>query len=263
MGQSRPANHALRSLQRRYSIRSLDDGAMIELWDKGETRHPVDRALVMLDAACSALSWEQLIDLPLGQRDALLLAMRGICFGPSVSLSARCPSCDRPSEFTQDLAELLDCDPGEDRVQGTTIVSGDGVVSVRAPTSRDLAALYDDLGGEMPPADTLHDGCNVLLRRCLSPAVEPDAPLLRSVNKAIEEIDPMSVLLFPLSCPYCQHQWAPVLDVPGMVWAEVVNAAKRALHDVKALAGSYGWSEREILSMSRARRRYYLGQGAT
>ncbi len=35
--------------------------------------------------------------------------------------------------------------------------------------------------------------------------------------------------------------------------------AKRLLSEVHALASAYGWSEREILGLSVARREFYLG----
>lgn len=266
---------SLRDMQQRYAMRPLDENALIELWDSGDGRHPVDRALVMLDAACDRLSWEELAALPLGRRDSLLLTLRGLLFGDRVLLCGNCPDCGKPAEFIQSLAELLSCDSGEEPPASMT-VSAQGVnFSVRAPTSLDLAALYDALG-EFPHdgisgAGLIDAGHRALLRRCASPMAgdgivlddAATAALAAEVSRAVDVLDPMAVLVFPLTCPYCGHAWQPIFDVPALLWAEIVNSAKRALHDVRQLAKSFGWSEREILRMSRSRRRYYLEQASS
>ena len=259
---------SLNDLSQRFGVKPLGDRALIDLWDQCDARHPLDRALIILEAAC-ALPWDKLTDLPLGLRDALLLTVRGMTFGNSMALSGRCPRCAKVSEFTQDLDEILACEPGETRCASLALGAEFGGITVRAPNSRDLAALYDGLRTSLTPATPagalLEPAHHILLARCLDPMPDlvPDANLLAAISEAVDQLDPMAILAFPLDCPYCHHTWSPVLDVPALLWAEIVNGAKRILHDVRDLAKAFGWPERDILGMSRSRRQYYLGQVAS
>jgi hypothetical protein len=49
-----------------------------------------------------------------------------------------------------------------------------------------------------------------------------------------------------------------MLDLPAFLWTEIEAQVRRLLLDIHTLAVAYGWSEREILSLSDARRRLYL-----
>lgn len=54
-------------------MRSLSDLDMVRVWEWGEARHPVDRALGLLRTALPEWSADDLAALPLGRRDGLLL----------------------------------------------------------------------------------------------------------------------------------------------------------------------------------------------
>jgi hypothetical protein len=70
--------------------------------------------------------------------------------------------------------------------------------------------------------------------------------------------DPMAETRLKLNCPACGGQWDETLDLTAFFWAEVEARAKRLLLEVHTLASSYGWSEREILSLSEPRRAFYI-----
>ena len=59
-------------------------------------------------------------------------------------------------------------------------------------------------------------------------------------------------------CMACGEAWSDRLDVAGCVWEEIAARARRLLDEVHVLAIYYGWSERQILAMSAARRDAYL-----
>ena len=61
-----------------------------------------------------------------------------------------------------------------------------------------------------------------------------------------------------LACPDCGHGWNVELDVAAFAWREIEILAERLLQHVDVLARRYGWSEQEILTLSPARRRFYL-----
>jgi hypothetical protein len=63
---------------------------------------------------------------------------------------------------------------------------------------------------------------------------------------------------FSVICPSCGCSWQTIFDIVSYLWTEVTVVAQRVLVDVHELARAYGWPETEILSMSAARRQFYL-----
>ena len=70
--------------------------------------------------------------------------------------------------------------------------------------------------------------------------------------------DPQAEVLLDLDCPACNHRWQILFDIASFFYAEVSAYAKRLLREVHTLARRYGWREADILSMSTARRQFYI-----
>ena len=83
-------------------------------------------------------------------------------------------------------------------------------------------------------------------------------PVIAGLAARLSECDPQAEVLLDLECPSCKHRWQTALDVAGFLWDELVVQARRLLREVHALAGTYGWSEADILAMSARRRNFYL-----
>ncbi len=49
-----------------------------------------------------------------------------------------------------------------------------------------------------------------------------------------------------------------MFDVTGYFQTEIERSAHRLMHEVAEIASVYHWSERDILAMAPARRRFYL-----
>ena len=102
---------------------------------------------VALAAAAAELDPGTVWDLSLGERDALLLALRARCFGTAVAATVTCPGCGEELDVELDLAELgATGHPGAEgalELDGTT-------VAFRPVTSRDVAAARGAGGGEDP-----------------------------------------------------------------------------------------------------------------
>jgi hypothetical protein len=136
-------------------------------------------------------------------------------------------------------------------------ISGRGR-GVRPLTSRDLAAA-----ARCPTPDRAR---RMLAVRCLEPIgaeAGSDADDLSDsdvdvIAGALERIDPGAVRTLDVACPDCGTEWECELDVAQFLWTEIEVAALRLLGDVHAIARMYGWSERDILAMTSARRRAYL-----
>lgn len=91
----------------------------------------------------------------------------------------------------------------------------------------------------------------------VQPAALSDG-VLRAVTERMAEADPCADVRLELDCPLCQHRWQSSFDIVSHVWLEIEAWARRIIGDVHLLASVYGWHERDILSMTEARRRAYL-----
>ena len=72
------------------------------------------------------------------------------------------------------------------------------------------------------------------------------------------EADPLADIQLDLTCPSCERRWRAVFDIVSFLWTEIEVWAWRTLSDVHTLARAYGWSERDILTLSPTRRQFYL-----
>jgi hypothetical protein len=230
-------------------MNALADDALLGIWERGAGVRPVERALLLLGAALPEQSLEHCAEIPIGARDAAILKLRRATFGGRLSGRASCPRCREEHEFELDIGELLAGVPPQAE---TGIVLDDGL-SFRLPNSRDLAAIAHHNDAE---AATRH-----LLRRCCvdaPPELDWSRSLLEAVDARLAALQGAADIELRFDCIACGETWTDRLDVVGYVWEEITERARRLLDDVHGLAAHYGWSEREILAMSGARRDAYL-----
>ena len=275
-------------------MRPLTASVVLKVWERGRGLHPVDRALVLLAAAQPGAPWEQLARLSIGQRDAQLLSLRELTFGPRLASYAECPVCGEKLEFDHQVSDFLSS-PAVNTENGgtehrlaaqTTQIFGDYTVRFRLPDSFDLAAVASSGDPEIAR--------RVLLERCVvdvaqrasgvaqrasgvaqmgdsTEAVAPitsgthpvaigDLPgeIAAQIAEQIERADPGADISLNLICPTCDHRWQITFDIVTFFWTEINNLAKRLLREVHTLARAYGWREADILAMSAARRQAYL-----
>ena len=226
-------------------MRRLDPHELLRLWESGVALHPIDRALAIL-------ADPQAARLPLGTRDARLLALRAATLGDRLAATEQCPGCGEPVDLALSCRALVEGSPPAP--PEWTVEHADLRISVRPLDSLDAAAAAGEPDVEAAAA--------ALLERAVV-AVEPaGAPLpddaVEAVTASLAEHDPGAELLIDLTCPACSAAWRRVLDVAGFVWAELAARAERLLEDVHRLARAYGWSEAEILALDEARRAAYL-----
>src|SRR6266851_9332143 len=114
----------------------LTASALLEVWERGRSLHPIDRALRLVAAAAPELPPDEIASLSLGERDARLLALREATFGGELPALADCPGCGERLEF--DLS-------GGDLRAGRPLATGElehegRRLRLRALNSHDLAA---------------------------------------------------------------------------------------------------------------------------
>lgn len=222
--------------------------AIVRIWERGRHEQPVDRALTML-AGLSGRAREQLAEVSVERRDRELLELRACIFGGDLTGGACCPHCGCDVEATVGVDQL---EPLEERF---SLALEDGEVVLRLPTSLDLVAV-----GACTDAESAR---HELVRRCVEVAPAGAALLERAemvelLESELERRAGLSGASVALGCPQCADELELELDVATFCWQEIEVLALRLLRDVDLLARRYGWSEREILALSAARRRAYV-----
>jgi T4 bacteriophage base plate protein len=238
------------------TVHPLSANDILQLWEWGQDKHPVDRALGLLRLACPELPPEELQSLTIGQRNSRLLALRERTLGPALKGFARCSQCGAELEFAVEVEAIRLPEP---EAQEYSLEVDGLTLRVRPLNSLDLASIVGlgDVG-----AARLR-----LIERCLLEASQegqslaaaelPDSAL-SALMDALSEGDPQAEMRFQLTCAACGHRWPALFDIVSFFWTEVGARAGRLLAEVHVLARAYGWREADILALSEARRQSYL-----
>jgi hypothetical protein len=239
-------------------MHALSAAELLDVWEQGQARTPVDRALLLLAAACPELQAEDLAGFPIGQRDARLLRLREWTFGPPVVSLATCPQCGERLELSFQVGDVLTPSP-EPGGQPSSLSVGPYDVQFRLPNSRDLAVATG--------SGDVEDGRRLLVERCVlaarrgdddEPAGDLPAEVVAVLAEQMAQGDPQGDVRLALACPACGHEWQAAFDIVSFFWSEIHAWAQRILREVHALASAYGWREADILAMSPWRRQAYL-----
>jgi hypothetical protein len=233
-------------------MRPLSSSDFLDLWERGGYLHPLDQGLLALGAALPQTSYENLADWPLGRRNRALAELRYRCFGSRLQGWTACARCGEKLEFELDgrtlAAETADA---ERSLSEPIVVKGH---FFRLPTSRDMASVAQETDSHSA-AIRLMEGCSVDAAESVAWSEED----LEEVGERMAQADPMAEILLTLRCPVCDNEWSAALDIATFLWAEIEARAKRILFEVHALASAYGWTEKEVLSLSEHRRALYMG----
>lgn len=232
-------------------MQALTGATLLSLWERGASRHALDRSALLAAVARPEWPAAEIADLPLGAVNASLLRLRSASFGPHIAGHADCTQCGQRLAFTVDTRQMLPAhgDDNDDPAPRETEVAG---LRVRAPSLRDLAAVAAQTDARQ--------AARALLARCTLAgdlALIDDAAL-RQVEDALEALDPQADLVLALQCVACGHAGGAQLDAGALLWEEIEAHARVLLGEVHRLASAYGWSEAQILSLSPARRASYL-----
>lgn len=235
---------------------SLGNAEFLELWERGHRMHPLDRALLVIQASFPENTEEEsarsAADWPLGRRNRALAQVRMMYFGPNLEGWTACPQCGEKLEFELDCRAIGE---GPEMEAGDCVSARGG--SFRAVTSRDLALVASESDSERAAL--------LLIERCaLEPSTgsameawPPDA--VDEIAAKMAEADPLAEITLGFDCPLCRHTSQEVLDLAAFLWTEIEARARQLLLEVHTLAAAYGWAEAAILGMSDLRRAAYLG----
>lgn len=191
----------------------------------------------------------------IADRRQLMLAVVGNVAGDRCWVSADCDDCGERYDVPVDRSQL----PRKPAGTGFPFAEVElrrRSITLRVPTGADQRAVC---GSSHQQAREL------LLRRCVV-AVDGRKPEesffdgirpsdVRLFEKALDEVAPDIGVRLAVECPACDA--AQEIEVDPYQFDVVAGASM--LIEVHTLASHYHWSERDILGLTRERRRRYLG----
>lgn len=206
----------------------------------------LNRCLLTLDDA--PVDGECVQQMLVGDREFLMMQLRRMTFGDHVQAVVNCPACGNK----MDTDFRLDQVPVQARPQNkaffTMEISG-RTVRFRLPNGGDQEAVIH----QGNPVDALLDRCVV------GDGVQPLSGEDReALIVEMERLAPQVDVELDLTCPECTHEFMLPFDTTSFFFEEMAVKSDELLHEVHALAFYYHWSESEILSLERRRRRAYL-----
>jgi hypothetical protein len=189
----------------------------------------------------------------------MLLDLHVATFGGRFVGLVDCPPCGEQLEVVLD-ADDLRAEAGDPAAEHVLHVASTGHrVAFRLPNSAALTVAAASEDADEARLELL-ESCVVRAehRGRHVPARSLPEEVVSALSGAIARLDPQADIRLALTCPTCGHRWSALLDIAEFLWREVDWRARTLLGEVAALAAAFGWSEREILDLSEARRRSYL-----
>ena len=236
-------------------VQALSASAMLELWEQGAGRDPLDQALLFLRHACPTQSFDALCEWTIGQRDACVLELRQQTLGDRIEAYAECPACRNGLEFELSCTALLASASDSDAIW-TTVEQDGRSWELRGPNSRDLALAI----AEADPKQARE----ILLSRCVRGEAGGAEAMMRNEDESallagrLSDLDPLAEVLVDLRCELCGERWQALFDIVTFFWNELHARSRRLLQEIDLLARTYGWTEGEVLRMSEQRRGLYV-----
>lgn len=259
-----------RRLRLELSTGEISTEALVrDVWEAGQKKPAWYRALLILGAMDSGRSLEEWANLSIGWRNAYLLQLREKWFGSQMGCVDRCPHCGAPNEFEINVQDLLSVQAGalaedhgtpqDESGRGLRTTQGELEIKFRLLTSYDLAEISACRDWDKGRAWGI-TGCIEALLCNGEPMdiTELTEEEIAVLGDCLDEADPLSCTSYFLNCSECGEEWQGEFDIVRYLWQELTGVVLRLLDDVDILARAYGWSEEEILSLSKPRRAYYL-----
>ena len=207
--------------------------ARLSLGEAAAWMRPAPWSDLALAHAVPGLAAAERRAMPLGLRDAWIVAMREAIFGNHWEAQPLCQHCGESYEMTfapraMGLgADLIVATP-QDGLHPVTL--GDLLTIEAAPSLED--ALLARVGG----------------------AGQTD------VSAKLEALDPAANLWLRADCPDCGNHERHAFDPVLWLMRECTRYARSLLNDIVDLAQAFHWSEDQILQLNPARRAYYLAE---
>lgn len=181
-------------------------------------------------------------DLVAADRDRLLAAVYERAFGDRIESTLRCARCHEPFDLHFSLRQLIASvddrtDPGPWKAAGDGRFEAPDGRAIRLPTGRDELAVAG-----LAPEDV-----EAFLRS-----------RAEGSEDELEAVAPLLDLELVARCAECHHVHTIQFDIQSYLLAAIVAERRRLLGEINRIAVAYGWSLDQILSLSRADRRFLV-----
>lgn len=229
----------------------LNAETLIDLAERATQLSAAQWSLALLQAAFPQAARDDLLVLPVGSRDRLIIAARALLVAAPLRSEPECTDCGARFELTL-MPEDLGLGPTANPVDpGARAVRIDGrELTLRPVCLADLLAI--ETISDIPRAAQL-----LAERVCNGEVSGLSAELLES---ALEDLDPAADIWLNTQCLDCGAEQTLAFDPVHYTAQELRRCAQQILRDVVDIARAFHWSEGEILALPDSRRAYYVAQ---
>lgn len=257
--------------QRHAVLRVLDGEQERALLDRLADALPAERVTGVLASAVVSIGTvgpiaaDDLRELCVGDRDRLVLALRGLAHGDELDCVFGCSSadCGETLELSLRVSDLVGNGAGGEpaaRELAAATPEG-GRLTVRAVSGADHErAARRALDDPAAAASELVAACVVAAVGADGTALDPGEMPVGDVAAMLAALDPAAELLLEGECPACGERVVAALDPISHLWSELEQRRAQLEHEVHVLATHYHWSEREIIALGHERRGRYLAR---
>jgi len=199
----------------------------------------------------------------IGDRQYLLLRLRILTFGDRLQATVPCPwpDCSQSIDIDFQLSQLPV--KSSEHFIHTVTLPENRIVQFRLPNGADQELLSPLL--DQNEAETLTS----LLHRCIQKLDDVEHPSLAliqtltpldrlTIERHMEAAMPGVDLTLQANCPECGRNFLIPFDLQDFFFGELNISQDLLRREVHYLAYHYHWSEQDILSMSRHKRRHYI-----
>jgi hypothetical protein len=229
----------------------LNAETLLDLAERATQLSSGQWSLALLQAAFPRTTRDDLLDLPVGSRDWLIMAVRARLVAAPLRSEPECTDCGAHFELTvmpDDLGFGQDAAQADPDVQAVHIEGQE--LMLRPVRLSDLLAV-----------ETLSDIGQAA--QCLAERVS-DGELagltVETLEGVLETLDPVADIWLNSHCPECGAEHSLAFDPVHYTAQELRQRAQQILRDVTDIARAFHWSEHDILALPGSRRAYYVAE---
>lgn len=229
----------------------LNAERLIELAERATHLSAGQWSLAFLQAAFPQAVRDDLLDLPVGTRDRLIMAARSRLVAAPLRAEPKCADCGGRFELTlmpEELGLGPDAGPTDPGARAVRIEGQE--VMLRPVRLSDLLAV--ETIPDIPKAAQL-----LAERVCDG---ELSSLRIETLETVLEELDPAADIWLNTQCPECGAEHSLAFDPVHYTAQELRLRAQQILRDVVDIARAFHWSERDILALPGSRRAYYVAE---
>ena len=212
----------------------------------------------------------------IADRQYLLLKLREATVGEQVQATVQCPWAECGKKVDIDFS-LADIPVQESQDKGPLYTLE---LSPEAAVRSESGELYREIIFRLPcgedqeqlaPLLDQNDAGTLalLLGRCIrriGPVSDPGPELIHrlpplarlEIERQMETVSPQVNLTLDTNCPECGREFVLPFDLAEFVFTELQTSREALYREVHCLAYHYHWSEHEIMSLPRTKRRHYI-----